>query len=317
MTVKIIFSVLTLFIMMLPGIIMKKCKLSDEGFGKGLSNLVLFVASPALVFEAYLGNFNTDIMKGALQVFIFSMLAHGLFSAVAYCFFKKDEAEMRKVLRFAVIFANAAYMGIPLIEFALGSEAVIYASIYSIGFNTFQWSLGVRIFESDKKPSFLESTRKVITHPCTLAAILGIIFFVTPMDSYIPEVIRNAIVMLKNLVAPLSMLVIGLRLADIDFHSLLSTLKNKSVWLCLSLRHLALPALLFGILKLLSLLLPISDTVILIVTILASTPAATATTMFSERYDGDAHFAGKLVSVSTLLSILSMPLVILLTEIWR
>jgi predicted permease len=315
MTLKIVLSVLTLFLMMLPGVIMKKCKMSGESFGKGLSNLVLFIASPALIFEAYLREFNTEIFKTALIIFLATVLTHTFFSLVAFRFFSKDGDAVRRVLRFSVIFANAGYMGIPLIEFALGGEAVIYASIYNIGFNIFQWSLGVRIFEKEGSLNLKKTAVKVITHPCTLAAALGILFFVTPMDAYIPEVLRDAVVMLKNLVAPLSMIVIGLRLAEIDLSSLISTLKSKSVWLAISLRHFILPIAVFGILRLLSLVLPINDTAILIVTILASTPVATATTMFSERYDGDAKFASRMVSISTLLSIVTMPLIILLTEL--
>jgi predicted permease len=111
------------------------------------------------------------------------------------------------------------------------------------------------------------------------------------------------------------MLIIGIRLAEIDFPSVKATLRDKYVWLALSLRHFLMPVLMFAALKLLSLLFPISQTAILVITILTSAPVATATVMFSERYDSDAKYSSKIVTVSTLLSILTMPLVILLTEI--
>ena len=110
MTVKSVLSVLTLFLMMLPGVIMKRCKLATEGFGKGLSNLVLFIASPALVFEAYLRDFNADIMKTALIMFVCTICTHTLFALVAFRFFKREEENVRRILRFMIIFANAGYI---------------------------------------------------------------------------------------------------------------------------------------------------------------------------------------------------------------
>ena len=315
MAIKIIMSVAMLFLMMLPGVFIRKFKLAGEDFGKGVSNLILFIASPALVLYAYFRDFNGEIMKTAVWVFVFAMLAHTLFTVFAFLLFKGARDDLRRVLRFAVVFANAGYMGMPLIEAALGPEAVLYASIYNISFNIFQWSLGVYIFENNSRLDIKRLLKKVLTHPCTIAAALGLIIFSTSTHVYIPEILKDAVAMLKNLVAPLSMLVIGIRLAELDFKSLKDTLTDKYAYLCLFLRHLFMPFLVVLILKLLSLVLPISDTVIAVMAILSSTPAATATVMFPERYDGNARYASKIVAISTLLSILTMPLIILISGV--
>ena len=304
-----------LFLMMLPGVFIRKFKLAGADFGKGVSNLILFIASPALILDAYLRDFNGEIMKNAVWVFVFSVFAHALFTVFAFVFFKGARDDLRRVLRFAVVFANAGYMGMPLIESAMGAEAVLYASIYSLTFNIFQWSLGVYIFENNPKLDLLRMLKKVITHPCTIAAVLGLVFFSTSSHVYIPEILRDAVTMLKNLVAPLSMLVIGMRLAELDLASLKETLTDRYAYLCLSLRHLLLPLAVVFPLKLIALILPISDTVIAAIAILSSTPAATATVMFPERYDGNARYGSKIVAISTLLSILTMPLVILISGV--
>jgi predicted permease len=115
--------------------------------------------------------------------------------------------------------------------------------------------------------------------------------------------------MLKGLVAPLSMVVIGLRLADMKFDGML---KDKYMYLFLALRHVILPLAVVGVVKLAGLFITIDPVVGMVCVILAAAPAATSATMFAEMYDCDANYVSRLVTVSTLLSILTMPVILLL-----
>jgi predicted permease len=146
--IKVIYNVALLFIMMIPGILLKKCKLSTDGIGKGISNLVLYIAQPALIFLAYLRPFDKEILINSAYVLALSVVVHIIFSVVAMNCFRKSPDSARRMLRFATIFSNAAFMGIPLISAVLEETypgATVYASIYNITFNLFLWSLGVYI----------------------------------------------------------------------------------------------------------------------------------------------------------------------------
>ena len=79
---KLIYNVAILFIMMLPGVILKKCKLSTDGLGKGLSNLVLYIAQPALIFNAYVRPYDSTVLVNALWVLAFSIVAHVIFTVI-------------------------------------------------------------------------------------------------------------------------------------------------------------------------------------------------------------------------------------------
>ena len=133
---SIIYNVGILFIMMIPGILMKKCRLCPDGFGKGISNLVLYIAQPALIFLAYLKEFSTEVLINSLIVLLLSVIAHAVF-LLALLFYGKANEDRRRMFRFATIFSNAAFMGIPLITAVLGPEYTIYASIYNLHFSTF------------------------------------------------------------------------------------------------------------------------------------------------------------------------------------
>ncbi len=306
----LIYQVGLLFLMLIPGIIMSKCGLSTPGLGKGLANLVLYVAQPALIVVAYIRAFDQEILFNAIWVFIFSVLSHFLFAGVAFLCFRKAEDGKQKILRFATIFSNAAYMGIPLIVAVLDAEAAIYASVYNITFNLFLWSLGVMICTGDKKQA---SFKRVLLHPVTISAAIGLAIFLLPIDTYVPTILIEGMNMLKDLVAPLSMIIIGLRLADLKFAGIF---RDRYLYEFLFVRMLFLPTAVFGIMKLLSLFLPgINQTVMTVILVTAATPAATATSMFAEKYDGDATYAGTLVSISTLLAVLTMPLVSLLLNV--
>lgn len=339
---KIIYNVALLFIMMIPGVLLKKLKMVPDGFGKGVSNLVLYIAQPALVFMAYMKEFDAQILKNSLYVLVLSIIAHAIFAGVAMLCFGKAPDGRRRMLRFATIFSNAAFMGIPLISAVLEEQypgATLYASIYNITFNLFLWSLGVYIctanrdINADGVDDHAEVSRllptenddakvkdgsgsilKALYHPVTIAAALGLIFFVFPIRQYLPSIVTDicgeSFTMLKNLVAPLSMLVIGLRLADMKFDGVL---RDKYMYIFLALRHVLLPLIVIGVIKLGELVgINISHVVSMVVVILAATPAASSATMFAEKFDCDAAYVSRLVTISTILSIVTMPFLIML-----
>ena len=307
---ELIYQVGLLFLMLIPGMVMTKCGLSTDGLGKGLANLVLYIATPALIVVAYIRTLDYEILKNLMWVFVLSFFSHFLFALIAFACFKKAENGQKKMLRFATIFSNAGYMGIPLIVAVLNEEAAIYASIYNITFNLFLWSLGVIICTGEKKQA---SFKKVFFHPVTISAIIGLAIFLLPIDAYVPTILIDGMHMLKNLVAPLSLIIIGLRLTNLKLRVVL---RDRYLYEFLFLRLLLLPTTIFAVMKLFSLFFPgINVTVMTVILVASSTPAATATSMFAEKYNCNATYAGTLVSISTLIAILTMPIISLLLNI--
>lgn len=327
---KLIYSVGIFFVMMVPGIVMRKCRLSTDGFGKALSNLVLYIAQPALVLRSYLRAFDSKILLNILYVLIFALVAHGLFTLFAMLSFRHSPDRVKRMLRFSTIFANAAFMGMPLIESVLGAEYLIYASIYNLVFNAWQWTVGVYICTArrDVDGDGIDdgemlrrndgiSAKKVLLHPVMLSAYVGLICFFFSLDpgtdyTALPVYSRFAVEILdalKGLVAPLSMVVLGLRIADIDFRGFF---KEKDMYICLILRHALLPVLVFFAMRALMIFVEIPYGVVMTVLIMASAPVATSATMFAEMYDCDAAYVSKVVVLSTVLAIVTMPLVAML-----
>ena len=307
---RLFISVLLLFILIIPGFLLRKARLAPNTLPQGLSNTVLYVLQPAMIVVAFIRPYDGSVIKTALGVLVFSFALHGLFCLLSLLFFRKCQESLKKVYRFGAIFSNAGYMGIPLIMAILGDDAAIYASVYIIGFNFYCWSVGCMIYSGDK--SYV-SPKKMFINAATVPTYIGLLIFLLPIDSYVPSVVVEALEMLRECVAPMSMMLVGMRLADMKLRGAFS---DTRFFLSIGLRLIVFPIIAWLVMKGVALIGLYSDvTAMSVVLICAATPAATATSMFAEKFSGDAVTAGKLVSVSTILSVVTMPLVALLLKI--
>ena len=322
-------QVFVLVLMIFPGFLLAKAGLSNPLLGKGVSNIVLYVSQTALLMSGFLYTpYNPEILGKMLAVLGLSVCAHLLFTLFGFLAFRRAPEGKRQALVFATVFTNAGYMGIPLLTAVLGAEVAIYGSIYVFVFNVFVWSLGAYLYTGEKK---YISVKKMIVNPATLSALFGLVFFVLSAfglnpfllsfaDGSVPycviAIARKLIDSLQATVAPLAMLIIGLRLAEVDFRHVF---RDRWLYFYLAVAMLLCPALIFGVCRLLGLFglfageAEALDMVTSVLLLSAAAPAATATSMFAEKYEGDARYAGVLVSISSVLCLASMPLVSLLT----
>ena len=318
-------SVCTLFCFMIPGFILRKTGLANDSFAKNLSVFVLYVAQVAMLLHGFILEFDAEVFKGICWVFLLALISQSLFYILARRLFQKAPDKIRRVLQFGIIFSNAGYMGIPVINDVFGEEYTIYATVYIVWFNVFAFSLGRLIYTNDKK---YISLKEIIVNPAVIPILIGLVIYLSGAGGWVQarlapgntdllsesvQIFYNVLTVLKNTVAPASMIVIGARLADINFRGML---KDKYMYPFILIRLFLFPALMWAVMKLLMLAGIFTDiTAMSVVLILSSTPAAAITTMFAELYDGDAPYAGKLVALSTLCSLFSMPLVAMLLYI--
>lgn len=316
------FSVLTLFCYMIPGFILRKSRLVEDSFAKALSKYTLYVAQSAMLLHGFITKFDPKVFQGLCLVFVISLCIHIMFYLLAKGMFRKTPDKVRRVLQFGMIFSNAGYMGIPVINDVFGSEYTIYATIYIVWFNVLVFSLGRLIYTDDTKYIF---SKKAVLNPAVIPIAIGIVIYLTGIGGYVQDAISGSgfgnhilkilydiVTVLKNTVAPISMIVIGARLSDIKFGGVF---KDKYLYPFIFIRLFFFPALVWVLLRICFALGWIDQTILSIVVILSATPAAAVTTMFAELYDGDSPYAGKLVAITTILSVISMPIVSLLLTI--
>ncbi len=318
----LLISVLTLFLYMLAGFALKSLGIAGEGFCGSLSAYVINIAQGAMFIHGFLTELDMSVLKGMLAVCLLAFVAHLIFYAAARGLYVSAPDGLRRVLRFASVFSNAGFMGIPVISQVFGERYVIYASIYVVWFNVFAFSVGRMIYTDDK--SYI-SPKKMLLNPAVIPILVGLVLYLTGVGGLVERtvggegaaaaavtLVYDALSVLKGTVAPLSMAVVGARLADI---SLSTCFKDKYLYRFLAVRHLAFPVLMWGLMRALQAAGIIGADITAVLLILCSTPAAAFTTMFAELYGGEAAYSGKLVAVSTLCSVVTMPLVALLLKI--
>ena len=290
-------NVLTLFLLMGVGVVCAKTKLLSDSSVKALANLVLYIATPCVIIKSCIREFDPSMLWGFLTVVAVAAVNHALLIFLARVVFRDREENRRRVLRCATVFSNAGYMAIPLQQAILGDVGVFYCAAYVIVFNVFLWTYGLKEMSGESRLS----AKKILLNPGVIGVAVGLTLFVLPIP--VPELLVNGIGHMAALNTPVPMLIVGYYLAQTD---LLGALKDGRGWLCIALRLVAMPLLALGGM----LVCGVRGDVLTACIICIATPVATACTMFATRFDRDPRLSVNLVSLSTLLSVATLPLMV-------
>ncbi len=302
MFINVLTQVTILLILILIGFILTKNNILTETGTKCMTDIALYLATPCVIIKSFIRKYNSSLLKGLILSFVIAFLAHILFIVLSRLLFKNCKEAQKRVLQFGVIFSNCGFMALPLQQALLGDLGVFYGSSYIAIFNLFTWSYGILLMSGDKK--FL-SPKKLIVSPGIIGLTVGLLIFLLSIP--LPKVITEPITYMASLNTPLPMLIIGFHLANSD---LLEGLKNLNCLFAIFTKLFAFPL----IALLLMYLCGVRGTLLVSSLICCSAPVAAINTMFSAKFGCDTSFSVSLVSVSTILSLISMPILITLAQ---
>ena len=300
---NVLTQVAILLILISLGYLLTKAKLLNEQGAKGMTNVVLYLVIPCVMinsFGAY--NLSKDTLKTLLLGLLVALLLHGLFIAISLIFLKDKDKATSRVIRFGAVFSNCGFMSLPLQEAILGRSGLFLGVIYVAMFNLVSWTYGLVLISGDKKQL---SFKKIVTNPGIIGFILGVLLFLLSFS--LPQVVSKPIEYISALNTPLPMLIIGYYIAN---SKLIDALKDKKCMLCVAFKLLVIPAAALTLMYLCGL----RGDMLVAMTIASSAPIATITTMFSEKFEANTKLSASAVSISTVLSLISMPLIITLSQ---
>ena len=290
-----------LFALMGVGAFCRRCRLVDETSIKGIVNILILIVTPCLIVDVFQRPFNPSMMHGFAWAAIVAFLAHAALVLVARLFSQGDEMS-RPVLRLAIVFSNAGFMGIPLEQAILGAEGVFYGVVYVVMFNIFIWSWGLCEMRGSVG---LSEMRRMVLNPGSIGIAVGLPLFL--LSTHLPSVVRAPVNLLAGLNTPLAMLVIGFYLAGADFRRVVRT---PGAYVAAVIRLVVFP------LALIAVFLPVRTyfprEMMLALVVAASAPVAAMVSMFAAKFGRDVDLSVGLVSGTTLLSVFTMPPVIAL-----
>lgn len=301
--ITVFIQVLVLFIFVGCGFVSAKTKIITAEGSKVMSNVVLYFATPCLIISSLNIRFEKDKLEGLLICLIAYMVIQIVSVFLSKLIFRRGGEQTLRVLRFALVFSNVGYMGIPLQKAVLGDEGVFYGSVCVAAFNIFVWTYGIVCMSGDKKKM---SPKGLILNPGIIAVTIGIVLFLLSVKLPLP--LESAISGLASLNTPLAMMVIGFNLAGC---SVIEALKNKKVYLLTFLRLLLIPLAALFVLYILG----IRGTLLISTVIAASAPCAAVTTVFSVKYENDTALSVNLVALTTLLSSVTMSAVVAVAQL--
>jgi len=286
----------TLFLLMGVGFVLEKLgRLDRVGTGQ-MSSLLMYVVTPCVILDT----FQVKCDAALLQVLGLGALAaavcNGAYALLSAPLFRRAEAEARAPLRFGAIYGNVGFMGLPLVRSVLGEGAAIFAVVNMAVFNIATWTHGVVLMGG--KAAF--RPRKAVLNPGVLGVLAGLPFLLLGLE--LPGPIGAAVGFMADLNTPVAMVVIGAQMARAD---LPATFRDRELWAASGVKLIAVPILTALIL----LPLGLDPTFNAATIILAGAPTAGITAMFGESFRRCPERCAQLVALSTLLSILTLPVV--------
>jgi predicted permease len=293
-----------MFLMILIGYVIFKTHLADHEGNKTVSNILLLVVTPAMLMDTLFSmKYSVRILQGLMVAIALGFVSHFAVIAITGLFLrKKDNDPEIGMERYLAVYSNCGFMGIPLVSSVYGAEAVLYMTGYMIAFNVLTWTHG--LIEITGKTSF-EKVWKGLLSPTVVCTVIGIVVFVfqIPIEAHV----LRAISYIGAMNTPMGMIVAGIVLAETGLGGIW---KKPRIFLVTALKLFVAPAVTFLLLILARKVIGISDELFYAILIPAACPAATTGTMMALRYDKDFEFSSQVFVVSTLLRMLTIPLLI-------
>lgn len=306
-------QMLVLFIIMMIGFIAYKKNIITDETSKKLSAIVVNISNPALILSSVTGNATVtgaelvETMFVAIGMYVFLIAVAALVPAII-----KAPAKDRGTYRVMTIFGNVGFMGFPIISSLYGGGALLYASLFLLPYNILIYTYGV--WEMCKssgegsgavKKSGRESIKQIFN--------IGVIFCIIAVVVYalgikFPAWVNTTVSMLSSTTAPLSMMVIGASFATMNFKKVFL---NVRTWVFSALRLLVIPVLGTFLVSLVT----DNPSIIGVTMVMLGVPVGSMTAMLAQEYGGDYALSSETVAMTTLLSVVTFPIVSMIMHI--
>ena len=283
---------IVLFLMLMVGFFARKKGIIDTAASKKLSALIVNIGQPAMIMNPL---FKVDFEKNAaiegLTMFLIGIGVHVFCCVFAFFAVKifKDPDE-RKISEFSIIFANAGFIGFPILTSVFGDIGTFWGCFYIVAFHLFVWTWGVMIL-ARKREDIRLTPKKIVFNFGTMPCLIGFVLYAANIP--LPDFGYQLASYLTNICTPISIIISG---ANIARRSLKTMLTNKNVYAVNLVKLLVMPLCVSTLLWTLGM----PDYMIVFAAVMAAMPCPAVVTMFGELYRISPGYAAELVGSSTI-----------------
>lgn len=295
-------SVLSLFIIILVGVYGSKKKIITPELNKGLTDILIKIALPFMIISSFMFTYEDTIKSNVLNTFCLSLGAYAVMATISHIMLLPIKKDKKTVLHFANVFVNTGYIGFPVLNSVFGSEGVIYGSIFNVFFVIFVWTYGIMLYKGKLDKGYLKKEIiSLLFNPSIIAVVIGIVLMV--LEIQIKGALLNSVKSIGNITGPLSMFIIGVILANVKIKHYL---KDWTVYYGIAIKLIIIPFIIYLIL----LLFNDTSKAIYSVIIMTAMPASAMTSILAENFNKEKEFAAIIVSATTLVSLITVPILI-------
>ncbi|MBQ6334550.1 MAG: AEC family transporter [Erysipelotrichaceae bacterium] len=293
-------QVFIMYVLMFTGYLAyRKQFISDQGT-KDIGKILLNIVFPILIISNFCVERTPEKTAELLSSLVIAIICMALSIAIAFLVFHKKD----RIGEFAAAFSNTGFIGIPLVQATFGAHSVFYISMMIVLIGVLQWTYGVYTITDDR--SFVD-LKKVAKNPAIISVLIGVILYFCNVS--LPSIVDSIFSSISGLNTPLAMLSSGVYLAQSD---LLTAIRKKEVYFLCLVRLIIIPLVTLVVLR----VLPLgSDTVKMAILLGAACPVGSNVAIFAQQYGKDFKKGVEYVCISTLLSIISLPLVMFIANL--
>lgn len=298
-------QIVQLFLMIFMGYLIVKTGLVRDDDSKVLSKIILYLIVPCVIINAFQVDYTTDTVKGLLIAFAASVMTQVILLvviSVAGRLLHLNEVEVA-----SVYYSNSGNLIVPIVTFILGQEWVLYGCVFMSVQLVFLWTHCKKIISREASYDW----KKIILNINMISIFIGVILFFTGIR--LPEIIGNTLASVGTMIGPASMIVTGMLFAGMNLKQIFA---NKRVYFITFLRLIAVPLIALVLIKLSNLAFFSADgnKIMLIVFLAIITPSASTVTQMCQVYGNDSKYASAINVMTTLLSIITMPVMVMLFQ---
>ena len=299
-------QIIQLFLMIFMGFLIVKAKLLNSEDSKILSIIVLYLIIPCVIINAFQVDYTPQTVKGLLIALAGSVMTQVILLIVVSILgrvFHLNEVEVA-----SIYYSNSGNLIVPIVTFILGKEWVLYGCVFMSVQLVFIWTHCKKIISRESTYDW----RKIVLNINMISIAIGIVLFLTRI--HLPEDINSTLSAVGGMIGPASMIVTGMLFAGMDFKQIFA---SKRVYFVTFLRLIVVPAIALVLIKF-SYLASLSSNgpkIMLIVFLAIITPSASTVTQMCQVYENDSQYASAINVVTTLLAIVTMPLMVMLFQI--
>ncbi|MBQ7545074.1 MAG: AEC family transporter [Synergistaceae bacterium] len=289
-----------MFVYVVTGIIMAKTKILKHEGRSSFINLLLDITLPCMILDSFNVDIGIDELIAACEIMVISTVCVVIAWFMGKFLWRKESVNRYAVLQFSTLFSNAGNAGMPIVASVFGAQGVFYASFYLLPVRVLIWTLGLSLFVDGGNTK--ERMMILAKTPSLVVVFVGIALMFMPFK--LPGVLSVAIKNIGDMTGPLSMMIIGAALGESDLRSAF----DADAFKLTAVRLAVLPIIYMVLMKLAGV-----DTLLWqVAVVLTAMPAAANTEIIAEMYGKDYQFAARCVVVSTIISLVSVPLLTLL-----